>query len=559
MCTYPTPQRRKRRSILRHDERFGSISSEDEVQDIDAPPNPTNTDVNFVADGSPNHGNMPSTTVALDRVDSISTSRQHVAGDDFASFSLTTGTAAEPTTSTTDVPYNPAHGTDTQANIVPYSATNRLQDATPYPMFTVPMGTPINQSMSLEASSLAEFGYNTDVYDQSLDFPINWLPANDEIDIDYTSILGLGISSMELFPDGVDFSNVLPPPQDVASLSPHSAGSELRVALEGTPYPSSNSGTTPGRSISTTSHHSRSLESGRASPGGLYATSTNGARVPCTVRSRRPAAVIYGAKPLPTVSSDVALRRNTSQNKGRHAFRDLSYLTPSTTELEATKLLKLETYETMIHHFDRICLKHDGVYPSFSQSVFPLKHHMDLFIHLYFEYFNPILPILHNQLFDINKSWQLALAVATIGCQYTQTQDFSEYIPPLHEFLRRVINTETENRAHLSTSLEMVQTCFLGHVGLSYYGISEQVSKARSRQSLLCDLVHSAGLLEPTSVEIIADQDNIRVNDSSDPRISLEHQWKRWVEAETKRRVGYAIWVCILCKYPSLKSFTHKL
>lgn len=45
---------------------------------------------------------------------------------------------------------------------------------------------------------------------------------------------------------------------------------------------------------------------------------------------------------------------------------------------------------------------------------------------------------------DLNGHWILALAIAAIGSQYTETEEFSRCVVPMHEFLRRAIAAELE-------------------------------------------------------------------------------------------------------------------
>ena len=65
-----------------------------------------------------------------------------------------------------------------------------------------------------------------------------------------------------------------------------------------------------------------------------------------------------------------------------------------------------------------------------------------VFVQLFFEYFHPTFPVLHQPTFDTGTAaWQLVLATAAIGCRYSKLPGALQYAVGLQELLRRVVAT----------------------------------------------------------------------------------------------------------------------
>ncbi|KAJ5691552.1 hypothetical protein N7488_012287 [Penicillium malachiteum] len=75
--------------------------------------------------------------------------------------------------------------------------------------------------------------------------------------------------------------------------------------------------------------------------------------------------------------------------------------------------------------------------PRFRAFPFPQLSVLNSFIHLYYEYFDEQLSFIHPSLLEQNDTpWILALAVASIGCQYTKASKIYKYASMLTELLR---------------------------------------------------------------------------------------------------------------------------
>ncbi|KAH8897923.1 hypothetical protein GQ53DRAFT_637340 [Thozetella sp. PMI_491] len=340
--------------------------------------------------------------------------------------------------------------------------------------------------------------YQASIYDAYSDFPINWLPANNIGEFDYSSILGLGISSSGLFAESMNYQDAL----SYAALD----GSRVNDTSVQNHQPVAS----PAQTSSTASHHSFEPVRPADAPGGLYVTSTDGGRAPCTTRSKPPSTIIYRATPLPSVE-DI----NANEEYIEHGFPDVSHITTSSdSDTSPAQAVLPETYDSI---------------------NFPPIEHFNLFVRLFFEQFNSIFPVVHETSSDLNEYWPLALAIAAIGSQYTRTREFSECVLPMHEFLRRITSTELEASVGGKYCLGRIQAVVLSQVGMLYYGHSAYKEIARVRHGALVRLVTAYGLLQepPAKVPSFHQSENVR----------RESSWDDWIEEESKRRLGYAIWL----------------
>jgi hypothetical protein len=81
-----------------------------------------------------------------------------------------------------------------------------------------------------------------------------------------------------------------------------------------------------------------------------------------------------------------------------------------------------------------------NLFVHFRNSSLPSLEAMNCFIQLYFEYFQPVYPLLHQPSFDPTSSpYVLILAVAAIGCRYSKVPGSQKCAIALQELLRRAI------------------------------------------------------------------------------------------------------------------------
>lgn len=101
----------------------------------------------------------------------------------------------------------------------------------------------------------------------------------------------------------------------------------------------------------------------------------------------------------------------------------------------------LHAYKEISNIFNHTCITSTH-YPRFSTSSFPSLAIFSKFIQLYIENFQSLLPFIHPATFDLSAfHWLLALALAAAGSHYIDAEDSGIYSIPMHEFLRRAIQT----------------------------------------------------------------------------------------------------------------------
>ncbi|KAL4928145.1 uncharacterized protein BDV17DRAFT_291893 [Aspergillus undulatus] len=151
---------------------------------------------------------------------------------------------------------------------------------------------------------------------------------------------------------------------------------------------------------------------------------------------------------------------------------------------------------------------HGAQHPAGSRHyVFPGKIVLDTFIQLYFEYFDPLMPFLHNSLFERNDvHWVLVLAVATMGSQFASIKGRERYTVVLLELLRRAL-------PHDAMSILQYDRTTVAQSALLYNPIID----------FPCDNYTSTRT--PSQV----------------PRREPD-DWQNWIRIEGQRRLVYSAW-----------------
>lgn len=85
------------------------------------------------------------------------------------------------------------------------------------------------------------------------------------------------------------------------------------------------------------------------------------------------------------------------------------------------------------------CARCKASFPETSFVSLPL---LNTTIQLYYEYYDPWMPFLHPSAFDDGRiSCVLVLAVASVGCQYSDVKNSEAYVLGLQDLLQRALNT----------------------------------------------------------------------------------------------------------------------
>lgn len=426
--------------------------------------------------------------------------------------------------------------------------------------FTMPQQS-IDPIPSFEVTNFVNDSHD---HQLAMDFPMNWLPMDDSISIDYNNILGLDINSLGGFPSlPMVEANALLEAQYNLNRGADSVVSrtDLSDLTRRTPL-----SRTVGGYITSLNASSPSAVSGCvpfASPGsarqstisdvtsdGLYATSTNDARMPCTTRWKRQKRLIPGVTPLRPTSE---LRNHVEKDWGLFEFADTSRIDVDDILLHAddraasSPYLTSETYEALQFRFSELCLTRHRAFSMYSSSKFPSHASFDMFVHLYFENFDTIIPIMHSQVTNINNHWLLALAVCAVGCQYVEADEFSDCVVPLHELLRRGIAIELEawNSVAVGPSeheIALAQAMTLSQFGMFYSGSQRLLRHARAQHGALTELARSWNTRSLSS----STSGSIGRNDQE----TYLSAWRSTLFGECRRRIGYSIWVSTLSNAP---------
>lgn len=354
---------------------------------------------------------------------------------------------------------------------------------------------------------------------------LNWLPISEETTLEISSILDLN-----LFPEMTGAGTVASPDFPTPSFleeTEASKGDQIGVLQPLATW-------SPGTDSSGSRKSLDRRKPDATSPGGLYATSIS-ARTPAFLRDKALLPLIPCSHPQLTIS-----KMNTQDpsppgagSVQRYSPRDL---VPSAgIDNETPKLIMPTTYDTLKQEYHNFCTGFDGEdYPDIEH--FPSITHIDMFLHLFYDRFIPALPISHHITRNVNEYWLLTLAMATIGCQYTRTREFESMVVPLHRFLRRGLQREMSSSCNdPQVQVHSLKAFLLSQIGHFYYGDLAMRRQALLDRGILVQLGESMGLFTSEANQPGSTEERRGSN--------AHNRWQQWVQAETKRRLGYSIWV----------------
>lgn len=368
-------------------------------------------------------------------------------------------------------------------------------------------------------------------YSPAITSPLSWMSSTTEaVDIGYNSIGGLNIASAEHYTGfAPGLSNELHSPIAAISMGPYI---QSHWASESEPSEASFS---HGRSLSLQSNNPRSTPFTFLSPPGNMST------VP------RFLGETYSPLSPWIDNFDNYYKSQYTPDTPEQLVRDNSLVTGNQEPFWIPPLGALpigdigavndcpeisdDTYTTITEKFEKLCLKTHSAYGSFLSADFPSLSHMNLFVRLYFQYFDPVLPLIHSQQLNLDDFWPLALALGAVGCQYSSRPEFSLCAGPLHEFLRRALAVELDSGNWTRHVIPLTQALVLSQVAILYGGCSQSPALARARHRTLVEIVETYGLL--------------RLKADHNPNGAGVGNWKDWLIGETKRRLGYTIWASL--------------
>ncbi|KAJ5939548.1 hypothetical protein N7466_002682 [Penicillium verhagenii] len=177
--------------------------------------------------------------------------------------------------------------------------------------------------------------------------------------------------------------------------------------------------------------------------------------------------------------------------------------------------------------------------PRFKNTPFPSFSVFNSFIQLYFEYFDTQLPFIHRSLLEKKDTpWMLALAVASIGCQYTRLSKRCHYSSILPDLLRLAIpNDFLRSRGY--DTMTLAQCSLLVVVGLMFIGFKDSLVNLQVQRAWLASLIRRF---------VISSNDKDTLLSTEMNSVESHGQWQSWIRRESERRLAYCFSV-VDCYY----------
>jgi hypothetical protein len=278
---------------------------------------------------------------------------------------------------------------------------------------TWPPGGAASQPMSVDTNTDLPRTSEPDFWSQNALSSINWLPDN-------------------WIPD-FNFNSGEPPPHNSFSGPPQTSENRSMSVADISSAASGFNGNTP----TFNSDQGVTSPESAAQGVGYYYVDGDGARLPRVRKTphRSPHQSSDSYTPLPGVDGLQNTHATFGFSRSDYGPQDGAPV-PSI----APRQIPIEIYSKILHFFNQTCVTSTYFSP-FNSGDFPSLEALDLFVRLYLEHFQPILPFIHPATFNISSQhWLLTLAMAAIGSHYVDIEDVDVLVVVMHEFLRRAIN-----------------------------------------------------------------------------------------------------------------------
>ncbi|KAI9689704.1 MAG: hypothetical protein M1820_010074 [Bogoriella megaspora] len=196
--------------------------------------------------------------------------------------------------------------------------------------------------------------------------------------------------------------------------------------------------------------------------------------------------------------------------------------------------LEKQVYDDIVRCLKTIS-KEQHFFRKFRNADLPSLAAFDSFIQLYFEFFHPTYPMLHQPTFNPSRTHHaLILAITSIGCRYSKFREAKRCAVPLSELARRAILQTVEADNSTVREVWLTQAWLLNNFSMMYSGDKRLIEVAQAHWGSLVVVCRGNGSLQATSRSITVD-----------PSLSgerLESKWKQWKEEESRTRVGFLAW-----------------
>ncbi|KAH6842258.1 fungal-specific transcription factor domain-containing protein [Chaetomium sp. MPI-CAGE-AT-0009] len=221
-------------------------------------------------------------------------------------------------------------------------------------------------------------------------------------------------------------------------------------------------------------------------------------------------------------------------------FPDMSHVKTDVLDAEDfghVERISADCYNNISNFMQRHVAGTSHPYQPFHNANVASIQAFDAFVQLYFEYFQPNLPFLHQPTFNPSEApWQLVLATAAIGCGYSKVCGASQYAIGLQELLRRAIAEAVEKDNSVAREPWILQCIVLNSIGMTYSGNRRMFELSETRRNIPVTMARRNGSLASSS----AGRQTVSEDDGT---VSSEKSWKEWIVDESKRRLGFAIFL----------------
>ncbi|KAH8660049.1 hypothetical protein BX600DRAFT_53336 [Xylariales sp. PMI_506] len=157
---------------------------------------------------------------------------------------------------------------------------------------------------------------------------------------------------------------------------------------------------------------------------------------------------------------------------------------------------------------------------------FPSRKALHAFVQLYYEHFDSDFPMVHpSTLGEGDDSWVLLLAMASIGCQYSQIVYREQYMTCLRELLLRAVAKNL--RVAESPSIQYVQSLLLTQISLVCSGSMRLVTQMQIETNLLASFCSRLATAVGTTLNSVG--------------VDAESRWKAWITEESRNRLAHCI------------------
>ncbi|KAE8362187.1 hypothetical protein BDV27DRAFT_147175 [Aspergillus caelatus] len=177
----------------------------------------------------------------------------------------------------------------------------------------------------------------------------------------------------------------------------------------------------------------------------------------------------------------------------------------------------------------------------FKDFSFPSQPAFKSFIQLYYEYFDCQLSFVHRSVLEEQDTpWILVLAVASVGCQYTQLAKREQYSAILTELLRLSLPLDTPMetpliklqgpKARIYDTVVLAQCSLLAIVNFMFTGFKDNVVNLQIQRAWLATLVRPFLTSPKPKSSLLSQEVNGRTSSNT---------WGSWIRSEMERRLAY--------------------